>query len=322
MRDTEAFCVRAEFGRHTSDFVKGGYVGVGWLREHDLSDIAPDDREQLERFYLRDYPERSKMNRAQNVSQIARFLFELTPGCIVLTPSENTEEIYWGKVIGNYSYQYPPPDKCPYPHRKKVQWEDNPVLRSSFSVPLQNTLQSSLTIFSIKHKRDLFKALGLEDEEPPSQPVDYAGQVLQRILLLGADDFEIFLTHLLAAIGFEASHTGQTADQGVDVKGVLDIYGIARVNLVVQAKRYSLGTRIPSKQIRDFRGAVPDDSQACFITTANFARDAREEARRPGFKRIGLIAGEQLVDILVEEYDKLPEEIKEKLSLEKVLIPQ
>ena len=44
-----------------------------------------------------------------------------------------------------------------------------------------------------------------------------------------------------------------------------------------------------------------------------------------GFKRIGLIDGEQLVDILTEEYDqmydRLPAEVREKLGLRRALIP-
>lgn len=85
---------------------------------------------------------------------------------------------------------------------------------------------------------------------------------------------------------------------------------------------YQLGSRISPKQVRDFRGAVPERAQASFITTAKFAKKAREEAQRPGYKRIALIDGEQLVDILVEEYDNLPADLRDSLALKKVLVPE
>ena len=75
-----------------------------------------------------------------------------------------------------------------------------------------------------------------------------------------------------------------------------------------------------AKQIRDFRGAVPQDSQAAFVTTARFNTKAREEAVKQGFKRVGLVDGSQLVDILVDHYESLSQELKDKLRLRRTLV--
>jgi restriction endonuclease Mrr len=66
---------------------------------------------------------------------------------------------------------------------------------------------------------------------------------------------------------------------------------------------------------------VPEKAQAAFVTTSNYRKKAREEAEKVGFKRIGLIDGDQLVDILAEQYDDLPREIRDKLGLRRVLVP-
>ncbi|HUT98611.1 MAG TPA: restriction endonuclease [bacterium] len=146
--------------------------------------------------------------------------------------------------------------------------------------------------------------------------------VLDRILELDPEDFEILVTALLSTLGFEAQHVGRTGDGGIDAVGTLDVYGMARVELMVQCKRYKRDSRINPKQVRDFRGAVPQNSQACFITTAGYVKKSWEEATREGYKRIGLINGRQLVDILTEKYHDLPTELKDRLNLRLALFPE
>ena len=49
----------------------------------------------------------------------------------------------------------------------------------------------------------------------------------------------------MSALGFEgAEHIGRTGDGGVDVKGILAVSGLARIQLFVQAKRYKQGSKI------------------------------------------------------------------------------
>ncbi|MBD3399481.1 MAG: hypothetical protein GF399_04030 [Candidatus Coatesbacteria bacterium] len=47
-----------------------------------------------------------------------------------------------------------------------------------------------------------------------------------------------------------------------------------------------------------------------------------EEANREGFKRIGLVNGRRLVEILADKYPELPDELQERLRLRRVLIPE
>ncbi len=68
----------------------------------------------------------------------------------------------------------------------------------------------------------------------------------------------------------------------------------------------------------DLRGvSIP---RFCRWGESRYTKRAREEAEREGFKRVGLIDGEQLVDILTEAYDRLPEELRERLGLRRTLV--
>jgi hypothetical protein len=64
----------------------------------------------------------------------------------------------------------------------------------------------------------------------------------------------------------------------------------------------------------------PFGGQGAFITTAGFQNAAAEVALEPGFPRIGLINGRQLVDPLVEHWTDVPPEFRERLGLKPGLV--
>lgn len=134
-------------------------------------------------------------------------------------------------------------------------------------------------------------------------------------------EFEILITHILTALGFEGSeHTGKVGDGGVDATGELNVANMAKIKIFVQAKRYKLGAKIPAKVVKDLRANIPNGGQGAFITTADYQDKAKEIAVEQGFPRIGLINGEQLVDILAEHWNDIPEDFQEKLNLKVGLI--
>ena len=143
------FCVRAEFGTFAQSFLDGGYVAIGWLPSDDLKDVT--NREGLYPLYKKEYPKDiSNIVIGQQVGQISRFMHEIQAGDYVITPAQNTDFIYHGVIEGGYYFESKK-DGCPYPHRKQVKWNKTPIQRSQFSVPFQNTIRSSLTVFCISH---------------------------------------------------------------------------------------------------------------------------------------------------------------------------
>jgi len=319
------YCVRADGGAYAEAFKTGGYVAIGWITNEDLSDIAQGDAAALGAAYDSEYPSAGKARRGQNIGQISRFLREVEPGDVVVTPMPPSEQrVLIGLVSTDYYYEVAPSDGCPYPHRKKIEWLEEPVLKSSFSVPVQRILHVPRTVFEVRPPDELLRAMGLE--VPTSEPVkrveeNISALVLERLLELDPDEFEILVTELLTALGFEAEKTRKTRDEGVDVEGTLNVYGFAGVDLSVQVKRHTITNTIGPKPIKDFRASVPERAQAAFVTTSRYTKPAREEAEKEGFKRIGLIDGQQLVDILTEQYDRLSTGARERLGLRRTLVP-
>ncbi|MEE4197530.1 MAG: restriction endonuclease [Bacteroidales bacterium] len=318
------YCVRAEFGKFTQHFLDGGYVAIGWLSDNDLSDIK--SKEELYPLYKEAHPnDKSNLVIGQQVGQIARFLFDIKSGDYVITPAENTEFIYYGIVEEDAYFYADDSDRCPYLQRKRVKWNKEPIQRSQFSVPFQNTIRSSLTVFYISHKKNFFTTIGKPELIPVSEKkleFDYYTTILNRILELDDQEFEILITHILNALGFEGSeHKGKVGDGGVDATGELNVANMAKIKLFVQAKRYKLGANISANVVKALRANIPAGGQGAFITTADYQKRAKEIAVEPGFPRIGLINGEQLVDILAEHWYDIPDEFRDKLNLKVGLIP-
>lgn len=317
---TDLYCVRAESGKFTEHFVRGGYAAIEWKNLNcDLSAIR--SRDELYSIFKEAYPDQSSaLVIGNHVGQIARFLLDIKAGDYVITPAADTEWLHFGVVEADPSYYFDAGDDgCRYRHRRRVTWDQRRLQRSEISVPFQNSIRSMLSVYKVDHAEEFLKLIGAADA-PRRAEYDAYRAVLERLLELDPTEFEVFLTSLLSAIGFEAEHTGKVGDKGVDAQGDLDIAGMARIRLYVQAKRHKLGTRIRASEVRKLRQSIPMGSQGAFITTADYQSDAREVATEAGFPRIGLINGRQLVDLLVQYWDKIPEEYWQRLDLKLGLV--
>lgn len=318
----QLFCTRADAGTYTPQFLAGNYIGIGWLPHDDLSALT--SKEQITPLYKKEYPhDTSNVVIGQQVGQISRFLFDIQPGDYLITPPANTEFINYGIVADEPPYyEANPTDGCPYRHRRRIKWHPHPIARSSFSVPFQNSIRSSLTVFRVGSEQNFFEVIGAPGwVKPLVEKHDYYTSVLNRILELDAKEFEVFVTHLLSAIGFEgAEHTGKSHDGGVDATGELNVFNLAKIKVFVQAKRYKLDKKIDAETVRNLRKSIPSNGQGAFITTAGFQPKAAEVAVEANFPRIGLINGRQLVDILSEHWDDMPPELQDKLGLKRGLV--
>jgi restriction system protein len=317
------FVVRSNYGQYTPQFIGGGYVAIGWMGDEDLAKITT--REELYPLYKKTYPQdTSNIVIGVQVGQISRFLFDIKVGDFVITQSVNSDHIHFGRVEGDYYYEPESTDICPFAHRKKVKWISE-LSRSLFSVPFQNTIRSSLTVFRVYDTVNFFEIINHPEFAPKRAQqfaLDYHESILQRLMELDSKEFEILITHMLSAIGFEgAQHTGRPGDGGVDATGELDIDGLAKVKVYVQAKRYKPDKVIRANDVKALRQSIPRDGQGAFITTAKFDKHCKDIALDPSFPRIGLINGSQFVELLGKHWSDIPEEFRKKLGLRIGLVP-
>lgn len=297
--------VRADSGAYANHFAEGGYAGIGWNLG---SPSVVAEKAAITQAYRRIYQEDSNVMVGVNVGQIDRFLHKIESGDYILTPTANTQLLLYGKVTEEHPYyDETRDDGCPYAYRRKVDWADRQLRRSEFSESFKNTIRGQLTVFRVRQSDEFLRVIG--DPNAPSLPTpssDPYRLVLDRLVELDPGEFEFLIGHLMAVMGFaDPIVTPLSNDHGIDVRGELDLQGLASVKLVVQVKRYKRTNTIAAGAIRQFRADIPMDYQGAFITTSHYQTKARDEAEREGYKRIHLVDGRQLVDLLNTHWEEL-----------------
>lgn len=127
-------------------------------------------------------------------------------------------------------------------------------------------------------------------------------QALRKHLLeLKPKEFEELIGLLLVEIGFEDIEVvGRTGDGGVDVRAILVVGDVIRIRMAVQAKRWKIGNNVQAPDVQRVRGSLGTHDQGLIITTSDFSPGACREAERADAVPVGLMNGEQLVVLLVE----------------------
>lgn len=320
--DKGHWCVKAgRGGKYAEHFHKGNYIAIGWIDIDDLSKVQKV--EGLRDIYQRIYPEEPLGAMITNSGQLWRFLNELHVGDLVATPDPFQRKALFGEVTGDYKYVPDPRDGCPYLHRRTVKWIRHEQ-RNILPPALKKALGVQLTVYSLaKYAEEIDEVL---TGPPPSlksfhrdNPRFYE-EVIKRIRTLSAREFEELVANLLmTGMGFQdVQLTPFANDRGIDITASQDIGGLVQLSLKVQVKRWTNNVGI--KDLHMFRGALGSNDQGAIVTTSGFTKAAIEAAEEVGKPRIGLIAGEDLVDLIVEHYDSLDERFKKVLKLRSIFI--
>jgi len=163
------------------------------------------------------------------------------------------------------------------------------------------------------------KRLESEINEEINQQEDWKERVINVITEhLSPSAFERLIQRLLREKGLtQVEVTGKTGDGGIDGRGIARINGIFSFHIIFQCKRYKSISKVGSKEIKDFRGAmVGRTDKGLFITTSSFTRDTIAEANRDGAPTIDLMDGEKIAEKLKELNLGLKVELKEIVNVD------
>jgi len=142
-------------------------------------------------------------------------------------------------------------------------------------------------------------------------------QLRQRLQAMPFDRFEALIGELLIQMGFDertVQVTRRSGDGGIDVTGVYRAAGLTEVNAAVQVKRWRSNVQAPT--VTSLRGSLQVYQQGIIITISDFSRGAREEAAAPNKTRIGLINGQDLLELLIRHKVGVVEKALKVISLD------
>ena len=79
------------------------------------------------------------------------------------------------------------PDGCPFPHRRKIKWNEQALFKEQFSIPFKKNLSAAKTLFEVRYLDEFLAAINSSPSKPdkprPKKPqVRQYNEVIDQIL--------------------------------------------------------------------------------------------------------------------------------------------
>lgn len=315
-------------------FTEQGVVAIDFTAP-DLSDV-PDDVSAFRAIVEVLFPERSPSSIAVTAGQLRRFRYDMTIGDIVIYPAKQDRTYRIGKVEGEYQYAG---DHTPYPHRRAVTWLAT-ADRDAFSQSARYELGSAMTLFKVKSHFGEFLAVLAGDEpgasigEASEDPAEAIGTTAAAIQVAQSTEdfvlerirahyhsfaFEEFVAELFTAMGYRAEPTRKTGDHGVDVIAGRGPLGLDPPILKIQVKAGTTATGDPELMKLNGSVAQHEGEAGVLISLGGFTSNALKQVQ--SLKSMRLVGPTEFVDLVLDHYDLLPEQIRQQIPLRQVWAP-
>ena len=140
---------------YSDEAYNGKFVGVDFLRRHDLSkDLINDEKDFKKKFnpiHSSEHPEISNIAISQHMGYLWKMIIGFQIGDIVLCP-DGSGNYFVGEIVGEYQYC----QNQNLPHRRNVSWYPTKISRQEMSNELKNSTGSIGTISNIsKYSKEI-----------------------------------------------------------------------------------------------------------------------------------------------------------------------
>jgi restriction system protein len=322
------------------ELVEDEFISIGWDEIGDLRS-AGSSRDELKAALWAAYPDSKPGAIAGWAGILLRFAQEMTVGDIVVAPYKKDSTINIGVITGPYVYL---PDVPKHQHRRSVEWKKVGLSRTIFSQAALYELGAFLTVFRIRKHDDEFRAvlqvpadsedaLALAVDEAASEDVEVGAAtdeprasriarhtrdfVLERLKRdLTHEEFEQFTADLLRTLGYVARVTAYSQDGGVDVLAHRDPLGIEPPLIKVQCKHQT--ATIGAPEVQQLVGTQARGELSLFVTLGGYSREALSIER--GREGLRLLTGEELLDLVLDQYAELPQPWQQRIPLSRLLV--
>lgn len=339
-----AWVIRSgRYGERDEWALENSCSGGGWREVPDLTPAS--SREDVQSIIDDVYGQDSAGARTNYVSQLWALRERIQVGDLLAMPMKTTREIALGRVTSPYTYLA---ENDPgYQHVVGVEWIRQ-VPRSALKQDLLYTLGSALTIFSpsrnnaasrLEHVFTTGEDVGSTAltpspsapavqpssagadvvDEPESQPdIDMIArdQISSRIAEeFAGHSFAHLVAALLRAEGFDAEEAPPGADGGIDITAGRGLLGLESPKLIVQVKTPQIGSEV----VAQLNGLVHTHGAdyGLLATWAGLTKPARDAVKHQRF-RVKVWDSTDIVEAVLRNYEKLPEDITERLPLRRV----
>jgi len=303
---------------------------IGWVELPDLAQV--DTREKLEAVCKEAYPDSPPNRIANYVGQVWAFRGRIQEGDLVVLPLKSRPFLAIGEVTGPYKYRKDLPEDAR--HTRPTRWLKTDIPRSAVGQDLLYSLGAFMTVCQITRNnaerriRALLEGTKKLSAQPPEEPLDieqYAQDQLKEYISRKFRGHELagLVNELLRAQGYKTHLAPPGSDAGADILAGSGPMGFDPPRLCIQVK--SQDSPVDVGVLRDLQGTLSNfgAEQGLLVSLGGFKSTVLAEARRVYFA-IRLWDSTDLVQNLLDNYDRLPEEVRAELPLKRIwaLVPQ
>jgi restriction system protein len=144
--------------------------------------------------------------------------------------------------------------------------------------------------------------------------------IRDRLMQLIWQEVPALVAGILRAMGYKTRISPPGGDRGKDIIASPDGLGLEQPRTFVEVK-HQKRPQISAPEIRKFIGGRHAHNERClFVSTSGFSVEARYEADRSGVP-LTLIDGDDLIDLLLEHYERTDAETRALVPLRKIYWP-
>lgn len=328
--------VRAgRFGLQEDTALREGVVTIGWDEMPNLSGIK--SKEELEKLYVKTYPDAKKNAVSNMVGQIWTFMSRMKKGDLVAIPLKKQALIAIGRVEDDW-YEYKEITEN-VKHLRRVKWIKN-IPRTAFDQDLLYSFGAFMTVCEIKRndaERRVKELLEKKDypvdvetpvETPEEGTIDIEEYSRDQIVKFIGRKFKghnlaRLVEAILGAQGYVTLKSDPGPDGGIDILAGAGALGFDNPKICIQVK--SSASPVDVKVLRELQGVMSKvrAEQGLLVSWGGFNTKAIQEAR-DAFFSIRLWDSGNLIEAIFKHYEHFDDELKAELPLKRIwgLVPE
>ena len=328
--------VRAgRFGAQEDVALREGVATIGWDEMPTLSGVK--SKEELEKLYVKTYPDAKKNAVANMVGQIWTFMSRIKKGDLVAIPLKKQAAIAIGRVEDD-GYEYKEITEN-VKHIRRVKWIKT-IPRTAFDQDLLYSFGAFMTVCEIKRNeaekrvKELLekKDFQIDVPTPPEASEEGAIDIEQYardeiVKFIGrkfkGHDLARLVEVVLKAQGYKTLTSAPGPDGGVDILAGAGPLGFDNPKICIQVK--SSASPVDVKVLRELQGVMSKvrAEQGLLVSWGGFNNKAIQEAR-DAFFSIRLWDSGNLIEAIFKHYEHFDDELKAELPLKRIwgLVPE
>jgi restriction system protein len=322
-----------KYGQFQEMALEKGFSYIGFFEVADL--IQATTKEAVFDLCRQAYPDAAEASLRNFGKQSFSFAHRIQKDDLVAMPLRSRPQIAIGRVTGKYKYRN---DLGDIRHTRPVDWLRTDIPRTVFGQDLLYSLGAFMTVCQIQRNNaeSRVRAIIKDNKDPgfsgqdEQAEGDESHEFQSNVELLARDEIlkhfeKHFKGHNLARLvdavlcaeGYQTQLSQPGPDGGVDILAGQGLLGFDKPRLCVQVKSSSSPADVTT--LRTLQGSMANfkAEQGLLVSWGGFNIAAEKEARLSFFS-VRLWNAEDLIEAVLKNYDKLPEEIQSELPLKRI----